>query len=304
MPRNNEKHYFLYGFGKKPAQLCLGHLCFGHYSKATDDSLWYSAGEVLEADELEKSAHVFGIKNQLFVTDPSVKISPEINALDLASLGFSFSKSNSMFVYAKTGRKIELRDPRGFLEERVLARETCKETLKRWLVVANPSLKTRITSPKIWYLTGLYELADTVTFSQSKSTFGARGGISADLLAALGVPLGASAEAERIKNDFQHAQIKEPLVWAARYQLLDARYVHVKDDKLVPENLVSLGSHPLQSEGNFRDAEPTANYAELSLIEPDPDLVTECPPVESDEYWDRIKKEEKRWERMESAEAI
>jgi hypothetical protein len=39
-----------------------------------------------------------------------VKISAEINALDLASLGSSYSKSNSMFVYAKTGRKIELQE--------------------------------------------------------------------------------------------------------------------------------------------------------------------------------------------------
>ncbi|EAW16423.1 uncharacterized protein NFIA_057730 [Aspergillus fischeri NRRL 181] len=300
MPRYNDQHYFLYGFGKKPAQLRLGHLCFGHYSKATDDSLWYLAGEDLEAHELEQSAHVFEIENQLLGTDPSIKISAEINALDVASLGSTFSKSDSMFVYAKTGRKIELQNPRKFLDERILTKESCRRTLERWLVVANPTLKTLVTSPKIWYLTGLYELADTVTFSQSRSVFGARGGISADLLAALGVPVGASAEAERSKNEFQGAQIKEPLVWAAKYQLLDAKYLHVKGDKPVPENLVSLGRRPLHSTGKVRDTEPTANYAELSLVESGPDLLTGSPPMESDEYWDGIRKEQKRWEKRQS----
>ncbi|RAH71898.1 uncharacterized protein BO66DRAFT_409996 [Aspergillus aculeatinus CBS 121060] len=304
MPRCNDQHYFLYGTGKKPAQLRLGHLCFGHYSKATDDSLWYSPGEDLQADELEKSAHVFEIEDPLLGTDPSVKISAEINAFDLASLGSSFSKSSSMFVYAKTGRKIELQDPREFLTERVLTRESCKKTLERWLVVANPSLRTRITSPKIWYLTGVYELADTVSFSQSRSAFAARGGISADLLEALGVPVGANAEAERIKSEFQREQIKEPLVWAARYLRLDAKYLHVNNDKPVPENLVSLGRHPLRSTGKVRDPEPTANYAELSLVEPGPDSVTECPGVESDEYWNDIKEEQQLWEIRESTEEI
>ncbi|OJJ96290.1 hypothetical protein ASPACDRAFT_63742 [Aspergillus aculeatus ATCC 16872] len=249
MPRCNDQHYFLYGTGKKPAQLRLGHLCFGHYSKATDDSLWYSPGEDLQADELKKSAHVFEIENQLFGTDPSVKISAEINALDLASLGSSFSKSNSMFVYAKTGRKIELQD-------------------------------------------------------QSRRAFAARGGISADLLEALGVPVGANAEAERIKSEFQREQIKEPLVWAARYLRLDAKYLHVNNDKPVPENLVSLGRHPLRSTGKVRDPEPTANYAELSLMEPGPESVTECPGLESDEYWNGIKEEQQLWEIRESTEEI
>lgn len=72
----------------------------------------------------------------------------------------------------------------------------------------------------------------------------------------------------------------------------------------MPETLVSLGSHPLDSRGNVLDTQTTANYAEVPLVEPTPDSVTECPPMESVEYWDGIKKEQKRFENMESAEAI
>jgi hypothetical protein len=52
MPRRKDQHYFLYGCGRKPAQLRLGHLCFGHYSQATDDSLWYFPGEDLQYGSL------------------------------------------------------------------------------------------------------------------------------------------------------------------------------------------------------------------------------------------------------------
>jgi hypothetical protein len=64
----------------------------------------------LSPDELEKCAYVVNIDNQLFGTDPSVKLSADINALDLITLGSSFSKSRMTFLYAKTGRKIELQE--------------------------------------------------------------------------------------------------------------------------------------------------------------------------------------------------
>jgi hypothetical protein len=64
----------------------------------------------LSPDELEKCAYVVNIDNQLFGTDPSVKLSADINALDLITLGSSFQKSRMTFLYAKTGRKIELQE--------------------------------------------------------------------------------------------------------------------------------------------------------------------------------------------------
>jgi hypothetical protein len=67
-------------------------------------------------DELQKCAHVVNINNQLFGTDPSVKLSADINALDLITLGSSFSKSRATFLYAKTGRKIELQEYPTFLK--------------------------------------------------------------------------------------------------------------------------------------------------------------------------------------------
>jgi hypothetical protein len=191
------------------------------------------------------------------------------------------------------------RSSREFLVERVLTKDSCKKTLERWLVVANPSLKTRITSPKIWYLTGLYELADTVTFSQTRSSFAAHGGISAELLSTLGVPIGASAAAESTRSYFQSSQIKEPLVWAARYQLLDAKYLHLKKGEPVPEDLVSLGRKLQYSGSKYRDKEIKANYAELSLLDPVLDLASESSPMETDEYWGKIKEAQQEWEKQE-----
>jgi hypothetical protein len=193
------------------------------------------------------------------------------------------------------------RSPRAFLDERVLTKDTCKKTLERWLVVANPSLKTVFTSPKIWFLTGLYELEDTLSFSSAKSTIGARGGISSDLLAALGVPIGAGADAEKAKSQIQSVQIKEPLVWAARYQLLDAKYLYRKKDKTLPPSLVSLGRKALYS-NDFRGEGDNANYAELSLLEPGQDsTMADGPPSDSDKYWENIKKAQHNWERREES---
>ncbi|KAL2851366.1 hypothetical protein BJX68DRAFT_275346 [Aspergillus pseudodeflectus] len=300
MPGKEDRHYYLYGYGKKPEQLRLGHLCFGTYAAATDDSLWYFPGEELSPDELEKCAYVVNIANQLFGTDPSVKLSADINALDLITLGSSFSKSRMTFLYAKTGRKIELQDPRAFLDERVLTKDKCKKTLERWLVVANPSLKTVFTSPKIWYLTGLYELQDTLSFSTAKSTIGARGGISADVLALLGAPVGARADAEKAKSQIQSVQIKEPLVWAARYQLLDAKYLYLKKDKALPQSLVCLGPKALYS-NDFRGEGDNANYDELSLLEPGQESISDGPASDAEEYWDEIKKAQHKWERREKS---
>ncbi|KAL2823763.1 hypothetical protein BDW59DRAFT_162930 [Aspergillus cavernicola] len=167
--------------------------------------------------------------------------------------------------------------------KKTLIKDRCRETLDRWLVLNKFSLTTVVRRPKIWYLTGLYELKDTLSFSGDKRAFGVRGGISAELLALLGAPVGASAEAERAKSQMQSVQIKEPLVWAARYQLLDARYLHLDEDAPVPRNLVSLRPKPIFSKGHRGDEDDT-NYAELSLLELEPDLIREDGAEESAEY--------------------
>jgi hypothetical protein len=58
MPGTEGRHYYLYGYGKKPEQLRLGHLCFGTYAEATDDSLWYFPGENLRYATLSFTLNV------------------------------------------------------------------------------------------------------------------------------------------------------------------------------------------------------------------------------------------------------
>ncbi|KAL7658002.1 hypothetical protein ACMYSQ_004144 [Aspergillus niger] len=303
MRDKEDESYFLYGFGHKPEQLCLGHLSFGTYSKPTDDSLWYCPGGILEADEVNKWANVTIIDNQWFTTSPSIHISCDVSALDLVTLGASFLKSREMFVHAKAGRKIELKDPRKFLYEKVLKTSRCRETLERWLILDKFSLKNALSRPKIWYLTGLYELEDTMSLIGDTNTIGLRGGVSAELLALLAAaPVGASAEAARAKLRMQSVQVKEPLVWAARYQLLDAKYLYVENDKPVPQNLVRLKGSPILSKGGFRDSKKDTNCAELSLVEPSPELAREGDYEECEKYWEPFLEAQKEMEEVERCE--
>ncbi|GKZ64946.1 hypothetical protein AnigIFM50267_007104 [Aspergillus niger] len=302
MRDKEDKSYFLYGFGHKPEQLCLGHLSFGTYSKPIKDSLWYCPGVRLEVDEVHKWANVTRIDNQWFRTNPSIHISCDVNALDLVTLGASFLKSREMFVHAKAGRKVELKDPREFLSEKVLEAGRCRETLERWLVLDKFSLKNALSRPKIWYLTGLYELEDTMSLIGDTNTIGLRGVVSAELLALLAAaPVGASAEVARAKLQMQSVQVKEPLVWAARYQLLDAKYLYVEDDEPVPQNLVRLKGSPILSKGGFRGSEKDANCAELSLVEPNPDLAREGDYEECEEYWKPFLAAQKELEKVEKS---
>lgn len=65
---------------------------------------------IYRAEEAHKWANVTRIDNQWFRTNPSIHISCDVNALDLVTLGASFLKSREMFVHAKAGRKVELKE--------------------------------------------------------------------------------------------------------------------------------------------------------------------------------------------------
>jgi hypothetical protein len=67
----------------------------------------------------------------------------------------------------------------------------------------------------------------------------------------------------------------------------------------VPEDLVSLGRKLQYSGSKYRDKEIKANYAELSLLDPALDLASESSPMETDEYWGKIKEAQQEWEKQE-----
>ncbi|KAM0326234.1 hypothetical protein ACHAQA_006831 [Verticillium albo-atrum] len=81
--------------------------------------------------------------------------------------------------------------------------------------------------PKIWMLTGFYELEDCSSFSWSKSDVSAEAGVAAEVMALLNIPLGADASIHRVKGRSLKQDRPGKTIWAAEYQLVDATFKRV-----------------------------------------------------------------------------
>ncbi|KAH6696777.1 hypothetical protein F5X68DRAFT_185822 [Plectosphaerella plurivora] len=129
-------------------------------------------------------------------------------------------------------RRITLKNPQKFLTERVLSADSTRKTVQEWLSVSTNEYALRTLTPlgwwpKIWMLTGFYELEDCASFSWSKSDVSAEAGVAAEVMALLNIPLGADASIHRAKGRGLKQDRPGKTIWAAEYQLVGAKFMRV-----------------------------------------------------------------------------
>jgi hypothetical protein len=181
---------------------------------------------------------------------------------------------------------------------RAFLSNSVRESLEIWPLLARFRVKEYIRRLKIWYLTGLYELEDTTSTNIDTRAFSFQGGVLPELVAMLsGPPVGVGGEIEWEGSRFQCVQVEEKLVWAAMYQLLDAKYVRLKENE--PKPMVSVGLHyiPIWPDGDWcRSDDEIENCVKLSLKEPNQDTIEEDVEEETEGFRQPLVKAQTEWE--------
>lgn len=161
-----------------------------------------------------------------------------------------------------------------------------------------------MTSPKVWYLTGLYELEETTSVVVCAKGASIRAEASPALTAvvAQGVPIpGLGTEASSTVSLGQKLTTKERRVWAAKYQRVDVNYVRArKDTELQPLSLelklLPVWSRNIERGANGPSGEADASLAQLSLEEPRLDFLAED-VGEGEEYWEVLRRDSAKYKR-------
>ncbi|KAI9770482.1 MAG: hypothetical protein M1839_003197 [Geoglossum umbratile] len=179
--------------------------------------------------------------------------------------------------------------PEKFLSDKVLTSDHVNSSLQRWLYLAKYGLKDRIRPPKIWFLTGLYELEGSSSVVTDTKHRSAQAGIGPALMALLAFPQGGSARSQHENMKVERVELEKRSVWAAQYQLLDAKYIPVKDNETPPPHSVRLKPRAVFSRGTERSSQAQDNFAELVLKTPDALLkeMEEEGPHSTEESWPR-----------------
>ena len=104
-----------------------------------------------------------------------------------------------------------------------------------WLTTASSAYVLRRMSfrkPKVWCLTGLYELEQVQAFNFSACEPSVTIGIDPQTIAALtGVPIGASIDLGHGVSATQAFNMQVPNVWAAQWQRVDVDYIKLRKDE-------------------------------------------------------------------------
>ncbi|KAK4116048.1 hypothetical protein N656DRAFT_825975 [Canariomyces notabilis] len=119
-----------------------------------------------------------------------------------------------------------------FLFHQVLAAESTRETVRKWLSVSTHEYIIRklapvLWRPKIWMLTGVYEFDDCTSFTWETSNKSGEVGVASEILALLGVPLGMGMTVNVGRGQYRKQTFPGTAIWAAQYQLIDPEYLHV-----------------------------------------------------------------------------
>ncbi|KAJ9655818.1 hypothetical protein H2201_008720 [Coniosporium apollinis] len=277
MSPTEEKSFFLYGIGRKPDVLCLGNLVLKDYANPTAPGRHYTHGvlrQVLLMFAASKPALLADRRIAKTRKKVSLHFGLVVDAAEIVDLDLSWASNKKTILAAEAGERVELKDPKGFLNDHVIKdNPKSQQMLRLWLTA--PTLKRIVAKfglrkPRIWMLTGLYELERTRCYMMKSSETGTSAGISSIAVAAMTgvVPVGGGFDlGSGHKLEKQNIALDEPHVWAAQYRQLEASYLHVKNDKKEPKLPETFALYPdVLSEGVLRKgAEDDFNAFTVSL---------------------------------------
>lgn len=125
----------------------------------------------------------------------------------------------------------KMRSANKYFKEVVLNHSESINALKLWLSAGRSEymIKLRwLSSPHIWMLSGQYLLDDAKNMVlKQKETKGEAGMTSVTIAALTGIPVGGSIGLTNSTEITANMQIEGRRVWAARYHLLDTKYIQV-----------------------------------------------------------------------------
>ena len=164
--------------------------------------------------------------------------------------------------------------PQNFFETSILAEGSLSEkTLRAWL--SAPAVKAMVSAwglmpPRIWMLTGLYELKNASMCEIHSNEPNASIHASAEAITALtGVPVGGAVEIGNSSSLKVQLQWPKPLVWAAQYQEVDARYIKEPTEEQTSPQPLTFSLYPDRfSKGMLRNADGPALRVEVTLGAP------------------------------------
>lgn len=249
MPYEEKKTFYLYGRGFHPDSLGLGHLVLGDFKNPT--KVPHCPGPKLSDDELSKwttaSSH-----SGTFVEAAGWTFKPEVEVLEIGKVGAGWTCERSKMLQAQNGKRVELHPNkvRSFFQDKVLAGEGVKESLKKWMTISRCKYvfwklglrNLPLICPQIWCLTGLFELSGVTATTATRHSPTASVGISSAIVTACtGVPVGGSVELGRDFSAKWDGFDPDTLIWAAQYQLVNLKPVmRTTGEEASPVNYVEL----------------------------------------------------------------
>jgi len=303
MPEKEERTFYLYSDGYMPQELALGHLVFGTYVRPTKGRQC-PMEPVSEAD-LGQWTNV-QLRSNFCSSSHSLRgFGVSATALDLVTIGLSMAREVEHAVASKQCRRITLKSPKSFLSEKVLAVDSTKETVQEWLSISSLCAVKRKLTPEgwrsgIWMLTGLYELDDCTSFSWHKGDVSAEVSVAAEIMELLNIPFGAAAHVERSHGRYTKQTFVGKSIWAAEYQLVDAKFTHVPSREPPAQLQLPLRLKAIYSGEGWR--EKKKEEEEKTKEERDNMAVLDLTDEFSSGRGDTLENEEEFWKQYEEAE--
>ncbi|KAF5255947.1 hypothetical protein FOXYS1_13607 [Fusarium oxysporum] len=225
--------FFLYSHGIPTGNLTLGTLVFGNYAQP----------------ESSPSALFQGLLDSVVVS------SQEVSGYWVNSKSSKYGLGiDSNVVFANKGSRRTLKDPQVFLNNYVLRSPSTRARLAQWLTAAKSSYlyrKATFQKPRVYYVTGVYELDDAYAWVSRGSESTAGMGVDAAVMGlATGTPVGINiGPFEQSTQLTFRGQVKGRQVWAARFHQLRVDYVRqsVDSDLSIPSNIFLLDDETVGS---------------------------------------------------------
>ncbi|OAP61371.1 hypothetical protein AYL99_03574 [Fonsecaea erecta] len=225
--------FYLYNHGISPNLLTLGTLVYKNYA---DPELRSDRADS-ESDfaELEKRNQIISQSiSGCFVATKDTKFGLGIEALDLATVGYEYASKCKKLVVAKSGRRVILgnNDSVDNFFEKVIQDDTILKRLTRWLSVAKSQwifYAATFQKPKVFCVTGFYELEEVMARTDYSHTHSATLGVSSAVIgAATGVPIGGNIGPLKDGRSLKaNVVLEEKSIWAARFHQLKVEYIQM-----------------------------------------------------------------------------
>ncbi|KAK4982415.1 hypothetical protein LTR50_007745 [Elasticomyces elasticus] len=293
MSPKDKPSFYLYGIGQSPDRLTLGTLVYDNY--ATLDRV--CTFPRINDNTLVRSEPISGC----FTTKTNRKFALGVEGVDLLHVSVDFGKSRSRIIHAENGRRVILDD-------------------------AFVALEAFFKKPKIYCLTGFYELERVSAKTDDSKSDSLEAGISSAVVgAATGVPVGLAigplANGKTIQADIF---MPGPCIWAARYQQIDVEWRKETTQGKSPLPKITLRPEPVFSKYMVRagpkradqeaeeSLDPTQSDAQvrkgdemtikLRGVDEVTDGMEEMDTEEEKKYWKAFKKAEDRLLRQEEVD--